>query len=114
MAINFEAANMAGYNNPKIEVFKATSNENNEILTAPTKSNILGCLKRGCTPFILLTFAYEGLLEHYLFTFAASRETEGRTLITFTVICSYQGASDRTTLSLVYGPSDDSLPSMVQ
>ena len=23
MAINFEAANMAGYNNPKIEVFKA-------------------------------------------------------------------------------------------
>ena len=24
MAINFEAANMAGYNNPKIEVFKAT------------------------------------------------------------------------------------------
>ena len=38
MAINFEAANMAGYNNPKIEVFKATIDiENIKIIEAPSK-----------------------------------------------------------------------------
>ena len=56
MAINFEAANMAGYNNPKIEVFKATMDiENLKITDAPSKTEILRCLHRGAIPAILQT-----------------------------------------------------------
>ena len=55
MAINFEAANMAGYNNPKIEVFKATVNPATEEITdAPSKTNVIRCLNRGAIPLILL------------------------------------------------------------
>ena len=54
MAINFEAANMAGYNNPKIEVFKAIINfETNAIIEAPSKSKIKSCLKRGAIPSLM-------------------------------------------------------------
>lgn len=39
MAFNFEAANMAGYNNPKIEMFKATIDPTTkEISDAPSKT----------------------------------------------------------------------------
>lgn len=56
MAINFEAANMAGYNNPKIEVFKATMDpETNKITDAPSKPEITSCLRRGSIPAILQT-----------------------------------------------------------
>ena len=56
MAINFEAANMAGYNNPKIEVFKATVDlTTNEISAAPSKPEIIRCLRRGSIPAILQT-----------------------------------------------------------
>ena len=56
MAINFEAANMAGYNNPKIEVFKAIINlETNAIIEAPHKTDIIRCLRRGSIPAILQT-----------------------------------------------------------
>ena len=56
MAINFEAANMAGYNNPKIEVFKATIDlENIKITDAPSKTEILRCLRRGSIPAIMQT-----------------------------------------------------------
>ena len=54
MAINFEAANMAGYNNPKIEVFEAVLNEQNELIQKPRKTDILNCINRGSLPFILL------------------------------------------------------------
>ena len=54
MAFNFEAANMAGYNNPKIEVFKATIDiENIKITDAPSKTEILRCLRRGSIPAIM-------------------------------------------------------------
>ena len=56
MAINFEAANMAGYNNPKIEVFKATVDiENIKIIDAPRKAEIIRCLQRGSIPALLQT-----------------------------------------------------------
>ena len=56
MAINFEAANMAGYNNPQIEVFKATVNtETYKITDAPSKTNVIRCLNRGSIPLILLS-----------------------------------------------------------
>ena len=54
MAINFEAANMAGYNNPKIEVFKATLNQQDELVQYPRKTDILNCINRGSLPFILV------------------------------------------------------------
>ena len=54
MAINFEAANMEGYNNPKIEVLKAIINfETNAIIEAPAKPEIIRCLHRGSIPAIM-------------------------------------------------------------
>ena len=54
MAINFEAANMAGYNNPKIEVFKARSGDTTTLDYAPSKTDLLNCTHRGVIPFIML------------------------------------------------------------
>lgn len=64
MAINFEAANMAGYNNPKIEVFKAYSSDNTTLDEAPSKTDLLNCINRGLIPFIMLNVvdAYHILL----------------------------------------------------
>ena len=57
MSINFEAANMVGYNNPKIEVFKAVVNPDNDtIISAPSKTKIKSCLNRGAIPLMLLTY----------------------------------------------------------
>ena len=111
MAINFEAANMAGYNNPKIEVFKAVANENFEIDSAPIKSDILQCLNRGCIPFIHLTLTSEGMSHHFLYTFAAARETAGKSTLSFTATASYGEPGDPQTSALVYG--NGPLPSLV-
>ena len=55
MAINFEAANMAGYNNPRIEVFKAVLAEDGATLAQyPAKAAIIAAINRGSLPFILL------------------------------------------------------------
>ena len=113
MAINFEAANMAGYNNPKIEVFNAVLNENGEIVTGPTKSNILGCLKRGCIPFILTGLTSGGSVQHFLFTFAGVKETAGNSHLSFTATSSFGEPGDPTTAALVYGSGDNSLPTFV-
>ena len=82
MAINFEAANMAGYNNPKIEVFKAAANvETNTLISAPSKSEILRCLTRGSIPAILLTYTYDGGSEaHLLYVDYWIQEAEGDTI----------------------------------
>ena len=54
MSINFEAANMAGYNNPKIEVFKAIMEPaTGKIIDAPRKTEIIRCLQRGSIPAIM-------------------------------------------------------------
>ena len=54
MAFNFEAANMAGYNNPKIEVFKAIIDfTTNAIIEAPRKTERIRCLHRGSIPAIM-------------------------------------------------------------
>ena len=54
MAINFEASNMAGYNNPKIEVFIITLDSNANIATAPSKSELINCTLRGSIPFLYM------------------------------------------------------------
>ena len=57
MAINFEAANMAGYNNPQIEVLKAHSIDETTLDVAPIKTDLLNCIHRGAIPFIMLSMA---------------------------------------------------------
>ena len=68
MAINFEAANMAGYNNPKIEVFEVALGESG-IERFPKKSVISDCINRGSVPFILLTSG-SSRMPAYLLTFS--------------------------------------------
>ena len=111
MAINFEAANMAGYNNPKIEVFTAHANENLEIDSAPIKSDILQCLNRGCIPFIQLTLNSEGMSQHFLCGFASARERAGISNLSFTGTTSYGEPGDPQTFALLYG--NDPLPTLV-
>ena len=65
MAINFEAANMAGYNNPKIEVFEAVLGETGTALTQyPNKDTILNCISRGSIPVILMHVETAGYILH--------------------------------------------------
>ena len=60
MAINFEAANMAGYNNPKIEVFKAVVDPNTlAVASAPSKTELIKCMHRGSIPAIMTTYTDE-------------------------------------------------------
>ena len=82
MAINFEAAHMAGYNNPKIEVFKAVANlETNTVISAPSKTEIIRCITRGTIPAILLTYPYADGSEAYLLSVDyLIQEAEGDTI----------------------------------
>ena len=99
MAINFEAANMAGYNNPKIEVFKAAANvETDTLISAPSKSEILRCLTRGSIPAILLTYTYDGGAEvHLLYVDYWIQEAESDTI-------SFRSASS---LVITYSPNGE-------
>ena len=77
MAINFEAANMAGYNNPKIEVFKATIDTMTNIISdAPRKTEIIRCLQRGSIPALMLT-ALDGAENHLLWLYSWATAAEG-------------------------------------
>ena len=51
MAINFEASNMAGYNNPKIVVLKAEVNLST-VISAPKLDDIKNIYKSGFIPAI--------------------------------------------------------------
>ena len=112
MAINFEAANMAGYNNPKIEVFTATMDLNsNKITVAPKKSEIYNSLKRGCIPFIQLLGESDGSGVDLLLIFSGSRKILNQVALTFTVTAQF-GNDDSYFDSIGDGPNDDS-PSLV-
>ena len=54
MIINFAAANMAGYNNPVIDVFEGVLGETG-LISAPSKSVLVNCTTRGAIPIIMLT-----------------------------------------------------------
>lgn len=108
MAINFEAANMAGYNNPKIEVFKAAANlETNTFISAPSKSKIFRCLTRGSIPAILLTYTYDGGSEaHMLYVDHCIQEAEGDTLSfrsALSLVITYTPDSEQPTLTRAVG-----------
>lgn len=81
MAINFAAANMAGYNNPQIEVFKATIElATNKFIDAPSKTEIIRCLSRGSIPAIL-SAATDGSDTLLYWITGLSTDVEGDTII---------------------------------
>lgn len=102
MAINFEAANMAGYNNPKIEVFEATANTDLEITAAPKQSEIVNSLARGCIPFIRLFVDLGDSIQQFILPFAASLEMSQHTQISFTSTSSFGDTEGAQTVALVY------------
>ena len=97
MAINFEAANMAGYNNPKIEVFKAIIDfGTNAITEAPSKTEIIRCLHRGSIP-ALMCVSPDGSEGNLLWAYTWTTVTEGDA-ITFGSVA----------LTIMYAPDSDS------
>ena len=59
MAINFEAANMAGYNNPEVQVFPVTVQMGSggvlKVVGAPSYSTITNIIKSGYMPTLFVT-----------------------------------------------------------
>ena len=105
MAINFEAANMAGYNNPKIEVFEAVLSSSGALLDRyPAKSVILNCINRGSIPVIILRVETAG----YLLPLNEFDAYENRPTMAFSTI---SGVSGTTKIQIRY-PEDNSAPSV--
>ena len=60
MSINFEAANMAGYNNPEMYIFRVTVNmvgSGAEVVGAPSYSAITNIIKSGYIPVFFVTLS---------------------------------------------------------
>ena len=107
MAINFEAANMAGYNNPKIEVFKAAlATDGATLAQYPAHSAIIAAVNRGSIPFILLNNSVMG--QQCLFTLHDIVLVEDSTAITFTAASRLAGD-----LAISYPPEPDGIPQYV-
>ena len=106
MAINFEAANMAGYNNPKIEVFEAIyPDEGATLIEYPRKSVILDCIKRGTVPVLVATNA--GHTEMYILYPGTLASSVGKFLVSFSN-CSKPTAVDPPIVVSVYYDFDES------
>ena len=105
MAINFEAANMAGYNNPKIEVFEARLGETG-VEQFPKKSVILDCIKRGSVPFILVT---EGSRDEPAYLLPLSH-TDTNTNAIFFCCVDNSDASLAQVISICYNSGESNPP----
>ena len=57
MSINFAAANMAGYNNPAIEIVTLVMDKKGNFINPPTYEIISKILGRGAIPFLAITNA---------------------------------------------------------
>lgn len=110
MAINFEAANMAGYNNPKIEVFAVTLNEEAAIATAPSKSELLNCTQRGSIPFLLMKDS-AALAAWLLPLGEIVLQSSGKYQLSFGSVY-YDASGDYTAISVFYPETDDTLPAL--
>ena len=109
MAINFEAANMAGYNNPKIEVFEATPDASGTSLVQyPAKSVILNCLSRGSLPIIMLCLETAG----YLMPISDWDTNEIGTSISFSALSGAAPASNATKIQITY-PDSGGTPTII-
>ena len=101
MAINFEAANMAGYNNPKIEVFKAIIDfGTNAIIEAPSKTEVIRCLHRGSIPAIMCE-SPDGSEGNLLWVYTWSTAVEGDSIMfgSPALIIGYDANSDSPIVS---------------
>ena len=104
MAINFEAANMAGYNNPKIEVFTAAlATDGATLAQYPDKAAIIAAINRGSIPFILLNNSVMG--QQCLLTLHDIVLVEDSTAMNFTATSRIAG--DHT---ISYPPEPDGVP----
>ena len=107
MAINFEAANMAGYNNPKIEVFKAALAEDGKTLSQyPDKVTIMAAINRGSIPFILLNNSVMG--QQCLLTLHDIVLVEDSVAMNFTAASALTGES-----VISYPPEPNGVPQYV-
>ena len=62
MAINFAAANMAGYNNPEIEIVTLKLGADSKpVGTIPTYETIHDIFRRGAIPFLAITDSSKSL-----------------------------------------------------
>ena len=52
MAINFEAANMAGYNNPRFTVLKAEAEALGALISYPSYEEVTGLIASGVIPLL--------------------------------------------------------------
>ena len=102
MDINFAAANMAGYNNPKIEVFRAVLDDSGggTLTQYPDKSIILKCLSRGSVPVIMLRYSTAG----FLLLLSDWNTSETGTIINFTTPT---GISSSIKIQITYPDSND-------
>ena len=110
MGINFAAANMAGYNNPEIEVFTAVLTAEGKISSAPKKSEILDSLRRGCLPFIQVDGSGDGITQVYLLSLTSMLHMDNSTLLSFTATVSFGEPNDLTPTALIYGYDDNQPP----
>ena len=55
MAINFAAANMAGYNNPQIEIVTLAMNKEGGFTNPPTYETLDKIMRRGAFPLLSMT-----------------------------------------------------------
>ena len=76
MGINFAAANMAGYNNPKIEIVNVEMDENGAPITPITFDNISKILARGVFPILSVWAAIQGNRIRYLIPLSYARDNE--------------------------------------
>ena len=96
MATNFEAANMAGYNNPKIEIVTFLLNAAGDTETRPTYETISKILKRGTIPFLSIPDPSGGAGQ----VLPLSYYNSSLGVITFSVI-TQTGATESDTMSFI-------------
>lgn len=110
MAINFAAANMAGYNNPQIEVFEVIyPPEGSTLIDFPRKSVILDCIKRGTVPVLMATNTDR--TEIYILYLSTLASTAEKYLIAFSS-CSKPSSADPPIIVTVYYELDSETPAI--
>ena len=105
MAINFEAANMAGYNNPEIEIVNLVTDNEGNVINPPTYEIISKILRRGVIPFLAVTDASR------IMYYALSLSYCSSSLITFSCITqssTTQGSMLAEFISVKFTPDSDS------
>ena len=110
MGINFAAANMAGYNNPNIEVFVITLGSDMNIATAPSKSELINCTQRGSIPFLYIEAA-DQLTSWLLPLRAIIAQASGKYELSF---CSVfpDALGSYSAISIYYPEADDTPPTL--